>query len=302
MLQAPRRTFASDFRRAFLRGLAVLLPSVLTLWLLVYAYQFIDGVIAAPINRWIRSGLVWGAEYLEPLRQQFGPDQGQVERELEARSSGLGPAPTTQAVTYALRQQSIDAWWAARWWTNLIGVGVAIAGVYLAGRLVGGFMGRRIYLWIERLFAAVPLVRAVYPSVKQVVDFLFSEEKALRFSRVVAVEYPRKGIWSVGLVTAERRHLITPPGQDAVTVFVPSSPTPFTGYTILVPRAELLELPITIDQALRFLVSGGVLSPEAVAAGPGAMSASAEAAAAIRAAGGGVESSMSSEVARRTDP
>jgi len=274
---------------------------VLTLWLLVYAYQFIDGVIAAPINRWIRTGLVWGAEYIEPLREQFGPDAAQVARGVEARSSGRGPAPAAQAVTYALRQQAIDAWWGARWWTDLIGVGVAIVGVYLAGRLVGGFMGRRIYLWIERLFAAVPLVRAVYPSVKQVVDFLFSEEKTLRFSRVVAVEYPRKGVWSVGLVTAERRHLITPPGQDAVTVFVPSSPTPFTGYTVMIPRSELIELPITIDQALRYLVSGGVLSPEAVGAEQAGVSGDQKAASAIQAGGTESDGSPTSLIPRRTE-
>lgn len=263
----PRRAFSSDFRRFFLRGLAVLLPSVLTLWLIVYAYQFIDGVIAAPINGWVRTGLVWSAEYITPLRDLFGPDPATLEAELATRSSGLGPAPSAAAVAFELRQRTVDAWWAARWWTNLIGVGVAIIAVYLAGRLVGGFVGRSIYASIERIFVSIPLVRAVYPSVKQVVDFLFSEEKTLRFNRVVAVEYPRKGIWSLGLVTGERRRPIVPGVEDSVTVFVPSSPTPFTGYTVVVPRKELLEVPITIDQAIRFLVSGGVLGPDAAGSG-----------------------------------
>lgn len=263
---------------------------MLTLWLLVYAYQFIDGVIAAPINRGIRVALVWSADYIGPLRESFGPSEAQLQEELVLRSSGQRPAPSASALTYELRKRRVDQWWASQWWTNLIGVGVAIVAVYLAGRLVGGFMGRRIYQWVERLFAAVPLVRAIYPSVKQVVDFLFSEEKTLRFSRVVAVEYPRKGVWSIGLVTAERRHLMSPPSQDTVTVFVPSSPTPFTGYTIMVPRVELLELPITIDQALRYLVSGGVLSPEGPesALAPGAsVPASAAELAGGRAAGSG---------------
>jgi uncharacterized membrane protein len=77
----------------------------------------------------------------------------------------------------------------------------------------------------------------------------------------VTVEYPRKGIWAVGLVTGGTMRSIEHESGDALTIFIPSSPTPFTGYTITVPRGEVHELPISIDEALRFTISGGVLVP-----------------------------------------
>lgn len=258
----PPRRFAADFKRSVLRGLGVLLPSVLTLWLLVYAYGFVDGFIAEPINGWVRRGIWYAADHSQILRNEFDPSEAVIRSELERRPARGSVAPTAESVRLELRQGNIDAWWREHWWTNFIGFALAILAVYFAGRLVGGFVGRSIYARIERVIMSIPIIRAVYPSVKQMVDFLFSTDKPIKFSRVVAVEYPRKGIWSVGLVTCESIATIAPGVGDAVCVFMPSSPTPFTGYTITVPRSDIHELPISVDQALRFLVSGGVLAPE----------------------------------------
>jgi uncharacterized membrane protein len=98
--------------------------------------------------------------------------------------------------------------------------------------------------------------------VKQLVDFLFSENETPRFSGVVAVEYPRKGIWSVGFMTGESLKTIEDKLPDSVTIFIPSSPTPFTGYTITVPKKDTIDLPLTVEEAIRFAVSGGVLVPD----------------------------------------
>jgi len=144
------------------------------------------------------------------------------------------------------------------WWVGFL---VAIAGVYAIGRFVASFLGRGLWRLIEGTFFRLPIVKQVYPYVKQVTDFLLSERK-LEFSRVVAVEYPRKGIWSLGLVTAPgMRTLHGALGGDLLTIFIPSSPTPFTGYTITVRREEVIDLPLSIDNALRFTVSGGVIMP-----------------------------------------
>ena len=114
---------------------------------------------------------------------------------------------------------------------------------------------------VERGFFRVPVVKQVYPYVKQVTDFLLSERK-VEFSRVVAVEYPRKGIWSMGLVTGPGLRTLTRSVRtDLLTVFIPSSPTPVTGYTITVRQDEVIDLPLSIDDALRFTVSGGVIVP-----------------------------------------
>ena len=143
----------------------------------------------------------------------------------------------------------------------MIGIIVAIVAVYFAGRLLGGFFGRRIYKRIEVVITTVPVFKQVYPYVKQVVDFLFSDDKQIQFSRVVLVEYPRKGIWTMGLLTGETMESIAKEAGDAVTVFIPSSPVPATGYTITVPRNEVVDLPISVEEAIRFTVSGGVLIP-----------------------------------------
>ncbi|MCH8053202.1 MAG: DUF502 domain-containing protein, partial [Planctomycetes bacterium] len=105
-------------------------------------------------------------------------------------------------------------------------------------------------------------IRSLDPTVKQVTDFLFGDRQ-IEFGGVVAVEYPRRGVWSLGLLTGPAMKTIekTASADDLVTVFIPSSPTPVTGYTITVPRADVIELALSIDEALRFTISGGVIKP-----------------------------------------
>lgn len=259
MSEASASTFGSDFKRFFLRGLVILLPSVLTLWIVVKAYQFVDSAIAEPINRSVRVAIINVAPYWSPIREQFDP----TPEELEAARQSAGPrVPADDVLIARLRANNVNEWWAEHWYMNLIGLIVAIIVVYVAGRLLGGFLGKRLYRHVERFITSLPVFKQVYPYVKQIVDFLFSDEKAMQFNRVVVVQYPRKGIWSVGFQTGGTMRGIEEHCGDAVTVFIPSSPTPFTGYTITVPRAEVLELPITVEEAIRFVVSGGVLVPE----------------------------------------
>jgi uncharacterized membrane protein len=184
----------------------------------------------------------------------------ELDAELAQRTTSTRK-PTREQVMYELRSENVVEWWERRWYMDLIGLVVAIVAVYVAGRLLGGFFGRSIYSRIERFITSLPVFKQVYPYVKQIVDFLFSDEKAIKFNRVVVVEYPRKGIWSVGFMTGGTMRAIANHSGDSVTVFIPSSPTPFTGYTITVPRDEVIEVPISVDEALRFVVSGGVLVP-----------------------------------------
>lgn len=256
------RSFTGDFKRFFLRGLVVLLPSILTLWIMVKAYQFIDNTIAEPINRSVRVMLVNTARVWEPLQDKFDPTAFEVDKEAAAIEAS-GAAPVDPAVIRVrLRRANIAQWWANHWYMDLIGLFVAIIAVYIAGRLLGGFFGRRIYRKVEDIITTLPVFKQVYPYVKQVVDFLFSDDRPIKFNRVVAVEYPRKGIWSVGFLTGATLRTIQERTGDSVTIFIPSSPTPFTGYTITVLRREVIELPLTVEEAIRFAVSGGVLVPD----------------------------------------
>ncbi len=252
------RTFTADFKRFFIRGLVVLLPTVLTLWIIVQAYRFVNKTIADPINDGLKWSLVQLASAWSPLQLAFDPSEELLEDVYRMR---LG-LETRQQVRADLRNETIEQWWDERWYMRFIGLIVAIIAVYIAGRLLGGFFGRRIYRKLEGAITTVPVVKQVYPYVKQIVDFLFSDERPQKFSRVVIVQYPRKGIWSVGFLTGNAMKSIVRESGDAVTVFIPSSPTPFTGYTIVVKRSEVIEIPLTVDEAIRYAVSAGVLVPD----------------------------------------
>ncbi len=285
------------FKTFFVRGLAILLPTVLTIWILIAAYQFVDDRIAGPINAGIRKFVIvtspWPAaddprDYtwaqiqllenpeLSDLRAEWSPrdEAGAAEHGENWNRPGPDGAPSLRRqamrpfIESVARERALERWWNSitigNWVImDLIGLLVAIVLIYLAGRLVGSFIGRRVYARGEEWLQRVPLFKQVYPYVKQVTDFLFGDEtKKLQFSNVVAVQYPRLGLWSMGFMTGDTmRDIQDRVDSECVTVFIPSSPTPFTGYVITVPRAETIDLPITIDEALRFVVSGGVIIP-----------------------------------------
>jgi uncharacterized membrane protein len=251
-------------KRPFLRGLAVLLPSVLTLWLIVKAYQFIDSTIAEPINRGIRAAFIQVPKYFPSVADTFMMSPSQKTLETAAAAANINPSNTEalNMLSQELFAASVNTWWVDHPWMNLLGLIVAAFVVYISGRLVGGLIGRAFYRRIERIMVAVPVIRKVYPYIKQLVDFLISDEEKPKFSRVVAVEYPRKGIWSVGFMTGGSLQSIEKQLPDSITVFIPSSPTPFTGYTITVQKKDTIDLPISVEEAIRFSVSGGVLVPD----------------------------------------
>lgn len=261
-----RTTFGSDFRKFFLRGLAVLLPSVLTLWLLWAAYGFVSARVAEPINGGIRLVILEFAPRVvqeNRLPEWFvvTPDQIDTARE-QRRFQGLRPIGV-DALRKQIRANAFRDWWNDHWYLQIIGLVVAILLIYLAGTVAGGFIGRRVYVRFERWLTRIPVFKQVYPHVKQVVDFLLGNSRQLSFNRVVVVEYPRKGIFTVGFQTGSTMRAIQDvTGVECCTVFIPSSPTPFTGYTITVPASEVQDLPITVEEALRFVVTGGVLIPE----------------------------------------
>jgi len=263
----PRdRTFMGDFRKFFAKGLAILLPTLLTIALIAYVFSFLSNKIAKPIN----AGVRWAVVTAGPIAvgEEGMPGWYQVSAEdIQTAMTTRRPRPSSeQAARETLRAEAFRSYWNAHWYLEAIGFIVAIVLVYLAGILLGNFLGRRIYARFEKLLLKIPGVKQVYPSVKQVTDFILGDEakkQALPSNRVVLIEYPRKGVWTVGLMTGETmnaiEHIV---GERCVTIFIPSSPTPFTGYTITVPAKEVYELPVNMDDTIRFVVSGGVLIPE----------------------------------------
>lgn len=315
----PPRKKSSRF---LIRGMATLLPAVLTLWLLVFAYGFIRDKIASPINWGIQGAVIrftdWPVatddDYVNVWEDGLSPSQrdawemqakelrrsfqkGQNRRawtnlfeRMKAEVGDLDTLPALAAndsyfeeamrsqrlawmkdqpeiVVIARREQLKTKWNSiaiGNWHVlDLIGLIVAIVFFYFAGAIMSNVLGRQLKDRGEKIIDRVPLIRRVYPAVKQVTDFFFGDnDQQLKFNRVVAVEYPRKGIYSVGLVTGDTmRSIEDAMGQSCLTVFIPSSPTPFTGYVITVPVSDTIDLGITIEDALKFAVSGGVLVP-----------------------------------------
>ena len=133
--------------------------------------------------------------------------------------------------------------------------------LYLLGKFLAAGIGRVTWNLVERGILRLPLVRNVYDSVKQVTDFMFSDRE-LEYTRVVAVEYPRKGIWSIAFVTGESLlDIRAATGEPMLSLMIPSSPMSVTGYTITVPKSDTIDMNLTVDQALQFVISCGVVVP-----------------------------------------
>ncbi len=276
--------FVNDFKRLFMKGLAALLPTVVTIALFLWAFNWVNGHIASPITGWIitllpdpegkiptffTKAFSFDAEqdpliYGEKL-EQFDPETGaQLTREYliihhQACKSKV------EEIAIPARKRRAEALWRIvfnKWRLNVIGFLIAIVIVYVVGYFLSGLIGRTVLRMVESTVLRIPFIRSLYPNVKQVTDFLFGDRQ-IEFGGVVAVEYPRRGVWSLGLLTGPAMKTIekSASADDLVTVFIPSSPTPVTGYTITVPRADVIELALSIDEALRFTISGGVIKP-----------------------------------------
>lgn len=268
--RTSKTTFGSDFRRFFVRGLAILLPSVLTLWIVWQAYLFLERQVAEPINRGIRQVILlvipevfsdsklpaWFVVTDEQVKEFRGDLK--MQGTMEARMLLEQSDATLKA---ELQASKFKRFWDAHWYFRFIGLFVAVTLIYLAGRTLGGFIGRSVYARLESLLKRIPVVKQVYPHVKQVVDMIFGEQQ-IAFKKVVLVEYPRKGIYTIGFVTsAGMRSVADAAGEPVLTVFIPSTPTPFTGFAITVPKSQTIDMALTIDEALRFVLTGGVLVP-----------------------------------------
>ncbi len=217
---------AGRFKRYFLRGLAVLLPTTLTIGIFVWGYTFIQENISIHINRGLVLLIRWA--------------QGE---------NGISKEDLTEILVDGNG--------------SVIGFLLALIAVCILGAILASVVGRTLWRMIEQFIMNTPFLRRVYPYVKQITDFFLTEEdhKSL-FRRVVAVEYPRKGIWSVGFVTGSGlEKVVATLKREFVTVLIPTSPTPFTGFVITVQRKQTIDLDMTIEEALRFIVSGGVITP-----------------------------------------
>lgn len=156
---------------------------------------------------------------------------------------------------------------------NLLGVNVPGVGalitllvILLTGVAAANFIGQKLVRWWEGLLARIPVVNSIYKGVKQISDTLFSPN-GQAFRKALLVQYPREGSWTIAFQTGQ-------PGGDVanhltgefVSVYVPTTPNPTSGFFLMMPRAEVVELDMTVDDALKYIISMGVVAPPVPAA------------------------------------
>jgi uncharacterized membrane protein len=267
------------FRAAVLGGLAVVLPPLLTVVIFVWVGATVSDYVIEPVYTGTQDILSWvlrdelhigdlpeeqrgqatvmhqGRQYTRVNENIYVPDHVYTTVKEHA---GKAPMPTTATAVY---HRYVQLTYLRPYLFIPFLFVVFVFLLYLVGKLISAGMGRFFWRHFEQGVERVPLVRNVYGAVKQVSDFVLAERE-IEYSRVVAIEWPRKGIWTLAMVTGQSMSDIEAAANEPVySVLVPTSPMPMTGFTITVKKSETIDLNISIDQAIQFIVSCGVVVP-----------------------------------------
>lgn len=144
---------------------------------------------------------------------------------------------------------------------HIPGIGVVLSLVLLVitGILATNFLGQRLVGWGESILARIPLVRSIYSAVKQVIHALLSTNSQA-FRKVLLIQYPREGLWTIAFQTGETSSEMNQKANDEmVSLFVPTTPNPTSGFLMMLPKRDVIEIDMTIDEALKYIISLGVM-------------------------------------------
>jgi uncharacterized membrane protein len=273
----PRRS--RPLRSALIRGLGVLLPPLLTIVILVWIWQTVKSYVLQPVTAEVGDAITWS---LKDIRNEL-PDAQPTEhegvfvshgvryRQLENKQfvpldvytvalRGLGsiPPPTTGWGVY---RRYVETEYLRPIIVIPVFLVVFVTLMYVLGSLVAAGVGQVVWNHLEHAITHLPMVRGVYGAAKQLTDYMLTE-KPLEFKRVVAFEHPARGQWQIGFVAsegfAEIRRLA---GEPVLAVLVHVNPIPVSGYVRLVPKSQIMDLDMTVDQAVHYIVSFGVVLP-----------------------------------------
>jgi len=142
-----------------------------------------------------------------------------------------------------------------------LGLLVVVVGLILVGFLTAGFVGRSLVASSERLLARMPVIRSLYSGVKQILETVFKEQSQA-FREVVLLEYPRQDCWALGFITGPAEvgiQELTP--DDTLNIFLPTTPNPTSGFLLFLPRREVRALTMTVEEGIKMVVSGGIVTP-----------------------------------------
>ncbi len=257
-----------SFRSAVLRGLALILPPILTIVIFLWIYSTIETYVLQPVTGWTRAALVWS---IWDVRE--GPDAQPAKPSIDVNGQSFTRLRSgeyvPQYVIDALRpklppdnaaaafREYVDQQYLRRVIVLPIFLILFFGVLYVLGKLFAAGVGN----FFDGILRRLPLIKSVYNSVKKVTDLVFVDDH-VEFSRVVAIEYPRPGCWTIGFVTSEGMlEIAGAAGEPCVNVAVPGSPAPFTGNVVTVPKRAAHDLNLSIDEALQFFISCGVVVP-----------------------------------------
>lgn len=142
-----------------------------------------------------------------------------------------------------------------------LGLVVLIIALTLVGALTAGFVGRRLTKVYEHILARMPVIRGIYSATKQIFETVLAQQSNA-FREAVLIEYPRKGIWSIAFITGTTKgeiQRVTP--EEVVNVFIPTTPNPTSGFLLMVPRKDLIHLKMPVEDAIKMVISGGIVTP-----------------------------------------
>lgn len=148
---------------------------------------------------------------------------------------------------------------------NLRGVGVIIFLIFtvIVGWIAKGLLGRSLIRWAESIVERTPVVRSIYSGIKQIAETVFAQSER-SFERACLIEYPRRGIWAIGFISTDTKGEVAAKGggdSDMVSVFVPTTPNPTSGFLLFFPKEDVQELDMSIEEAAKLVISAGLVYP-----------------------------------------
>lgn len=143
-----------------------------------------------------------------------------------------------------------------------LGVILSLLIMLITGIIATNYFGERLVSLGERILAKIPLVRSIYNAAKQIINALFATNSQA-FRKVLLIEYPRSGMWTLAFLTGNTNGsvLSAQTGEEMVSLFVPTTPNPTSGFLLMIPKREAIEIDMTVEEALKFVISLGVMQP-----------------------------------------
>jgi len=215
-------------RTNFLTGLVVVVPVAVTIWLIWTVVGWIDG--------WV----------LPFVPDSYHPDA--------LINRFFGESPWFKAL---FGEGEVHV--------NIRGVGVVLFLMFtvLVGWMTKGLIGRSFLAWAERLVDRMPIVRSLYNGLKQIAETVFAQSDT-KFDQACLVEYPRKGIWAIAFISTSAKGEIAarvPPDETMVSIFLPTTPNPTSGFLLFVPKSEVIILEMGVEDAAKLVISAGLVYP-----------------------------------------